>query len=381
MQSVWENNFSYHAQTLTICMKRNDDSRTYGPFTLEDVVTEKRWQMVFFKGGFDKLLGFDTKLLRNNDQDAYRELTSGSFASMNDALRASLGQRGVHNGLPFIGFEYVKNDANPNDLKRQLRRESVAMLKLADKAGVSATSFVDKTRMLQLFESCKFAALVRKSRRICCDLAHELNEAQKAREAQKAQEAQEASPVEGIPVPHGPETARVRISVGTVGGTTTNVSVSILPAAAPVAANPAPPQLVCELDDEAPAAEAAQEAQEAPAPAPTPTPSPTPMQLDDSWASFVTEDRIKREFDTACDPQGITKHGFCFMGKRRLSGKAVGKVDRYVQIMKGTRADRLATQSGFVFEKHTNRTLRSKVAIAKFFKQVASTVADVTSVE
>lgn len=78
-----------------------------------------------------------------------------------------------------------------------------------------------------------------------------------------------------------------------------------------------------------------------------------------------------------------TVHGFRFSAKIRatLNAKTNGQRDSYCTIQPGSRAERLGKRAGLSLSKNTERTLRSKKDIQRFWSRVVASGIDIASVE
>ena len=399
VKHIWNTSFANYAQAPTIMMKKNSQSVPL-PFTLQDVVSLKPWMKAWKVQSFDELLQFNTKTLARDNQDLYREMTSYTWAELNDATRDLIEHR-----YGFIGNEQVSGDGGQ---QVPTRRSDLARQRLADNIQKKALEIVCKQAFVDFFLSEAFAIK-------CVDWKKRVDDINKAKNVPPAV-------VVGIPAVTPTHAATVAMAAATAASSLASnagyaASVTVAVASVSTTPVPPPPPFVHELTDDepepepvvVPVAEPVVEPEPVVVPVAAepvvetePEPVVVPVAAEpvvdapiEPIDAVMSEDTLKRHFKTTTvwsaehvGPQKlqatrITIHGFEFYSKFRATAlaKTNGKRDVYCTIVKDSRAHRWCRLAGLPHQKKSDLTLRSYKDIARFWAKIVASGIDTSKIE
>jgi hypothetical protein len=409
---VWQQHFSSHCKTASIKMPKNSYQGDV-KFVMPNLVSQKFWMLAWKKRAFDAILGVDTDGLQNLDQDLYRQITSYAWSEMNEQLCQSL-----EDDFNFVGNEVTEAD-DGSGVPVKTPRKKVALEKLGNSIEKKGSEIVSEAQFKAYFLSGDFL----KKRAEWAARVAKLRAAKEAPVVVQGVAVEHAQPSRVDTLAHAASSAATSAATSAVASATAHdqrvdVSVTVSVASMPRFTAPPPPPSPAPVSESAP--ESAPEPAPPPAPPPALPPPPAPPAsphlvargsrmavrsapiLVTSAAPPVAPpvqavpeqandedidcEMLEREFsetaiwsrsnvdEDTLEATRIVVSGFRFYSKYRCtpSAKTKGQRDSYCSISKGSRAERLAFAAGLPLKKTSDRTLRSKKDIQRFWDKIAA---------
>ena len=394
---LWKQTIELHRKTIT--MIQTDQSTVSLPFTGVFVTKTTLWKS-FLKGKMDAMLGFSTKGLNNIDQDFLLSISGTIWSEILDLTEQSL--KTVFTGRVSSG----EKDAAGKLIYKSTRSREAAE-RIGDALGVPWNSFGTSDALRAYFKGSAFVISCAKWKKQAAKLRAEHASPAPA-PAPAPVPAPAPAPVPApVPQPAPPPPVELVVGVpvverlvGVLAPPPTEEAKT--PAAAPTPPEPTPPDPP--TPPEAPPVEDAVASPPAsarkdkrskpppeeakPPPAPKKAKHATPgndacsTDLEAMLVAKFNECRARARAEKATlFPQGVVRanlaniDGFVFFSLIRTTGKSAGSTDGYVEVEKGSRAERLVQAAG-----KKSARFRSAPDIAAFFAALADKQIDIGSI-
>ena len=367
-------------------------------FVMANLLSQKFWMLAWKKRAFDAILGFDTDGIQNLDQDLYRQITSYAWSEMNEQLCNSL-----EDDFHFVGNHVTKaDDGSGVDVKRP--RKTLALEKIGDSIEKKASEIVSEKEFKAYFLSNSFLKKREEWAARVADLRAAKEVPVVVVQGVAVEDTQPSSRVDAI-AKVAASAASSAVASASARDHQVDVSVTVSVASTPIFPVPPPPPSPAPVLAPAPPPPAP------PAPpAPPPSPALVPRGSRMAKRSFpfpaaapaappvappatapagdevLDCEMLQKQFgETAIwsrsgvsedmlEATRIVVSGFRFYSKYRStpSARTKGQRDSYCFISKGSRAERLACAAGLPLKKASDRTLRSKKDIQRFWEKIVA---------